>query len=150
MREIIFRLIKNGETIGYELHQKGHIFHLHCMRDMDCDNFLSLFQTVSTFYIEHDAKDQFAGLLDPKGDRIFEGDKVNLCFTPYEGVEGATECNWDGYLKFNPWGIEFVTECKDSEGQNVGNLLSAYYDFSEEAITVTGSIHNKAKEEGTE
>jgi len=73
-RDLIFRLINDGQVVGYEWHRlKG--LPTAIVHSID-----GIYWTVMQDYIKHDQKDQYIGQRDVDGCRIFENDKIQVCF----------------------------------------------------------------------
>jgi hypothetical protein len=121
MRDHIFRLIKDSEIVGYELHKKGLIIHSYDVEFFDNYSF-EIFRDVIGFYIKHDSKDEFTGLLDSKGNRIFEGDVVLYSMTGCAGT-----------IAYDTLDARFTV----AGGMTYGKISNR--------CSITGNIHDKDK-----
>jgi uncharacterized phage protein (TIGR01671 family) len=142
MREILFKAIskETGEWIEGDL-----------MRAFEGDNenktFIcdrpilnSLYGIDGTFIDMDDMHEvdpstvcQFTGLLDSKGVKIFEGDKVF-----YADLTGES-----GHATIEHWAGGFVFEWGKNNFKSPTLITSAIYMACPSELTVTGSIHNK-------
>jgi hypothetical protein len=134
MREILFKGI---DAITGKWMQSTGITYTKCDMVTPC-----LYDGSSWREVLRDSVCQYVGIRDSNAVRIFNKDKVDLLFTPYEGC-GGPDVEYKGYITIEPWGLYFNTDDKDQEGNNGSNFLLSYYNFSDESITVTGNIHDK-------
>ena len=124
MRAIEFRLLLDGKIVGYERHRRGKAKYASIMHSSDKTSWSNI-----AFFpknrIDHDDKDQFTGLLDKNGVKIFKGDVVR-----------NKEKNWvvinDTRLKYTDGG--FVAA---DNHENPISYIHIWYDD----IEVIGNIH---------
>ncbi len=121
--EFMFKLILDGKTVGYELHQHGHIYH---GNEVD-DGFMELTSMPDQFH-DHDHK-----VLGVKvnNEWWFEGDTFDL--TDSVGTTGPYTLN---YSKYKGWFFGSIINIFDIIGAD------SKYSFT---YKKTGSIYEKGK-----
>jgi hypothetical protein len=134
MRDPIFRLIKNGKIVGYELHQHGYIFHsVNCKNweyinitgsDIGC---LQSLEVLNFRYILHDAKEQYIGIEETEGqeNKIFEGHILEM-------VTGESGITITGPVIYSGTSFYIDTE---SDLVEIDNYVS---------LRIIGNIHDEA------
>lgn len=139
MRDIIFRLIKNGKIVGYETHFTDPDLGLMCVYHKGVGETKLKVGCPLTMgdkaYIPHTEKEQYTGLCDKNGKRIFEGDIVVSQYTGKSVVKfGIHEtCQPDYYSSLAyGWFFENDNTCPETF------TIWDNYDICE----VIGNIHD--------
>ena len=141
MKEIKFRLIKDGKIVGYEKHilrpQCGeNRTNVICVCYLAPDEILDpkAYWKCSWYnpndFIDHDSKEQFIGLKAKNGNRdLYASDKVLI-----GNDKGVLVWDEDDFC----WGLQL------DDGEI--NALCRFYDYKElENITYLGNIHSEKK-----
>ncbi|KKL52145.1 hypothetical protein LCGC14_2288380 [marine sediment metagenome] len=146
MRELKFRLIRDGKIVGYEYHYQGvlpvgitvsilgdehhGIYHARVGE--------ALFKSILNHhdFIRHDSKDQFTGLLDRNDMELFEGDVIKKHEGEYMGLTGYVE--WCG------------TCCLGYRTQYIGIGNSELIQVPWDTFEIIGNIHETLLEADNE
>lgn len=79
MYEIKFRLIKDGEIVGYEKHHKGRAKNVNIMHSEDNEDWWNI-HLEPKYYIDHDSKEQYWNIMSSPFNRkeLYEGDILKI------------------------------------------------------------------------
>ena len=133
MREIKFRLVKDGKIVGYETHtidpdiNEGICIYHKCPAD-EVFKYGYPITSGDKWFIFHDSKEQFTGLLDRNDKEIYEGDIVQ---TKYETMPPISIMWRDGGFYYSP----------PKKDPNDGRLFCVC-EFTTESDEVIGNIHD--------
>ncbi len=109
MREIKFRLIKDGNIVGYECHgamSDGQVVILHSPHDRWAELGPCNIVGHPDKYIPHDHKDRYTGFKDEKTKEIYQGDILN---------PGRREVHFGEYHTKVEQGVGFTTFSHDAK-----------------------------------
>jgi len=149
MREILFRgkRVDNGELVYgslinnafYKVKSRETVFYIFNPEDCeDAYSFEDFTDDYGYYEVRPETVSQFTGILDKKGNKIFEGDKVKFHYF-YQGVYsgGAIECEKEveGVIEITSLGLFLKCENPDDGGY----LL--FYQPHEESFELIGNIH---------
>lgn len=134
MREIKFRLIRDGKIVGYEKHSHSGTVGIgvyHSRVNDDCEDFEWVnVRFYKTAWIEHDTKEQFIGHLDSNGHDIYEGDIIE-----WDRVTGFDDGT--GVVIWNSNQAGFFVE------NDATDVYDEIYNFTptSHSVRVIGNIH---------
>lgn len=119
MRELKFRLIRDGKIVGYEKHTDGIICHSqppphnlwHSISYIACECTGYMTNDPALHYwITHDSKDQFTGLEDKNDMDLYDNDIID-----YDGIIATITWRYGGWIA-RYWVTDSKVQGFDSNG----------------------------------
>ena len=136
MRELKFRLIRDGKIVGYEKWYPGQGKPTDVTSAEPCWLYSKDGVYWNPTYIRHDSKDQFTGLKDRNDMELFEGDVIKKHEGEYMGLTGYVE--WCG------------TCCLGYRTQYIGIGNSELIQVPWDTFEIIGNIHETLLEADNE
>ena len=127
MRELKFRLIREGKVVGYEKWYPGQGKPTDVTSAEPCWLYSKDGEYWNPTYIRHDSKDQFTGLKDRNDMELFEGDVIKKHEGEYIGLTGYVE--WCG------------TCCLGYRTQYIGIGNSELIQVPWDTFEIIGTVH---------